>query len=214
MMTRIATVIVGHGKSAVGKGWGTRIDRALRVIRMWDCQWQDANDYGTKYDLGVFEIGHGMIKKWRSMNERQPKDGWLASVCSSERAIGLPDFTMIVDQGKWNQDAMAMGGRGATGRLQFQRGVVAACWAIENSRRRDRIILVGFDNVSARKALSKEDGFPEEYLKQPTTFHFNGYVVGAERYGNHDFSIEGAFLQKLAREHGVFVEHADVRTRW
>lgn len=201
------TVIVGHGKSAEGKGWGPRIDSAARVIRMWDNQWQNSEDYGVRYDLGLFEMGGGLAKRFKQLNQRHPKEGWLASVVSRE-FTPLPANTAVIDQSDWNKRAMELGGVGASGRLQFQRGTVAACWVLETASRGDKLILVGFDNVVAGRALPVHEGFPDKYVSEPTSFHFKGYIPNAPRYGNHDFTIERPFMTRLARSHGVTLKFA------
>lgn len=197
------TVIVGHGKSAEGKGWGPRIDAADRVVRMYDCHWQDEDDYGVKYDYGVFEIGGGLFKRWRKFNQRQPTTGWLASVVWHTDKGQYPPNTEIVDQIRWNNIGQEMGGVGETGRLQFQRGTIAACWAIETSQPGDTVLLMAFDNVFAGAALPREEGFPQAYLDEPSTFPFRGYIDGVSKAGNHDFAIEEPVMRALADPRGV-----------
>lgn len=205
------TVIVGHGKSTEGRKWGAKVDEADRVIRMFNWDWQPAADFGTRYDLGFFEIGANLIKWFQKHNRRQPKEGWLASYLGPE-SQKLPERTEVIDQYRWTKMGREMGGIGATGNLQFQRGTIAACWAIERSLPGDEVLLFGFDNVVAQKALSKNEGFSDVYLRDPATFHFKGYAEGETKSGNHDFVIEGAVLARLADRHGVTLSYS--QTKW
>jgi hypothetical protein len=208
---RLDVVIVGHGKSPKGKGWGPKIDACGLVVRMWDWHWQNPDDYGRKYDVGLFEIAPTLVNTFNQYNQHTPTLGyigsllWRASLCKN-----MPRNTEIVNQEPWNQLGKKLGGIGKTGRLQFTRGGVAACWAIDRwAREGDRVILFGFDNIRLGKTLPVTQGFPEEYLDQPSTFTFRGYVPNQRRYGNHDFGIEWPVMQHLAEQRGVDLAFAD-----
>jgi len=202
-------VIIGHGKSPMGKGWGEKIDACDYVIRMWDNHWQNEADYGTKYDYGFFEAHPSMMPHFWQHKQRDPTEGWAASLLfHSPRAYcQMPEGTELIDQAPWAEIGEQLGGMGETGRLQFTRGTIAACWAIENSEPGDQIILVGYDNIHAGTALPVRAGFPEEYLEQQSTFSFNGYKPG-RKYGNHDFQCENPVMQHLAKKHNVTVTFA------
>ena len=47
-----AVVIIGHGASPKGCGWGARIDEHI-VIRMKDPSWQSKEDYGKRTDYMI-----------------------------------------------------------------------------------------------------------------------------------------------------------------
>jgi hypothetical protein len=202
-------VVVGHGKSPQGKGWGAHIDQADVVIRMWDWHWQDQPDYGSKYDIGFLEIAPSLVRAFKEHNQHEPAIGFVGSLLWSWHVCALPPRCETIDQSRWNEIGKKMGGVGKTGKLQFTRGTIAACWAIEYAQPGDRVVLMGFDNVRLGKTLSPEAGFPEEYLKQPSTFTFKGYENNVRRYGHHDFGIEWPVLQALAEEHGVEIAFAD-----
>ena len=202
----ITIAIVGHGRSPEGKGWGKRIDSCEYVIRMWNWYWQDEADYGTKYDYGVLEDPQGILRNFEKFNQHEPTCGYVVSQLNHRIMPNFPPKTILVDQQPWTEIGVQLGGMGATGRLQFTRGTVAACWAIESARRGDRIILVGFDNVYERTALSIEKGFAAKWQKDPTNY-WSGYTEG-RRYGNHDFAIENPVLQHLAAKHGVTVVYS------
>jgi hypothetical protein len=109
----------------------------------------------------------------------------------------------MINQERWNVIGRKLGGLGASGRLQFTRGTIAACWVLENAPQGASVILVGFDNVHLGKTLGVEEGFPDEYVKQPSTFTFRGYIPNARKYGNHDFAIELPVMRQLAEDRGV-----------
>lgn len=200
----MATIaIIGHGRSPEGKLWGRLIDQCDTVIRMWDCAWQDALDYGTKYDVGLLEAHPQMMKTFQQNNRRKPARGWVASILHQPDRCDLPKGTELVDQAPWNALGQKLGGLGATGRLQFTRGTIATCWAIERARRGSTIVLVGFDNIAAGKTLDIEQAFSPTYRRNPGTFSFSSYKGGVSKAGNHDFAIELPVMQHLARRHRV-----------
>jgi hypothetical protein len=201
--------IIGHGRSPEGRGWGPVIDACDIVIRMWDWHWQDPKDYGIKYDYGVFEAHPTMMTHFNKHRERTPARGWVASVLMRTKPDLLPPCTVTVDQNRvWVRRGRQLGGQGVSGRLQFSRGIVATLWAIEQARKDDQIVLVGFDNVHTGKTLTVEDGFPEVYRKAPSTFTFRGYIEGVRRYGNHDFGIERPLIELLAEENKIHIGFA------
>lgn len=204
------TAIIGHGRSAEGRRWGARIDRCSMVVRMWDCHWQPAIDYGTRYDVGLFEIGNGLVERFQQFKRKTPDRFWLASfLWRVSKGFAMPPMTEVIDQRRWTEIGMReFGGIGTRGKLQFTRGTIAACWAIEAASRGDTIMLVGFDNVLAAKALPIEQGFSPAYRAEPSTFHFGGYAEGEVRYGNHDFSVELPVMMHLAQQRGVRIAFA------
>ena len=174
---------------------------------MWDNHWQCEIDYGTKYDYGFFEACSSMMPNFYQYNQHEPTVGWVASLLGVARYCQMPKGTELINQADWAEIGKQLGGLGETGELQFTRGTVAACWAIENADPGDQIILVGYDNIRAGTALPVQVGFPSEYLEQKSTFSFNGYKPG-RKYGNHDFQCEYPVMQHLANERGVNVVFA------
>lgn len=197
----ITVAIVGHGKSPEGRGWGPKIDAADYVVRMWNWQWQGEADYGVKYDFGLIENCPSIISQFHKYNVRQPVRGWVVSDLGPYKR-GLPPEAEIINQKPWTDIGTAMGGVGATKHLQFTRGTVVACWAIEHAQPGDEVVLVGFDNVYCGTALAVKDGFSDAYVADPSGLSFVGYAPG-RRYGNHDFGIERPVMQHLADERGV-----------
>lgn len=209
--TARTAVVVGHGKSPEGRGWGKQIDAADLVLRMWDWHWQSERDYGRKYTVGFYEASMAWMPNFWKHNRHEPTDGWIASFWGrGPKHCKTPDRTTFVDQTPWCNRAKAMGGHGLSAdRLNFTRGGIAACWLIENSQPGDKVILVGFDNVRARVCLPIDEGYSETYRSQPSTFTFASYIPGGPRHSNHDFSIEYPFMKRLAEERGVEVVFAD-----
>lgn len=199
--------IVGHARSPEGRGWGPLLDACGGVLRMWDSGWQNAADYGTRYDIGFLEIGHGLVEKAMRHRKRDPNRGWLASWLhgSSPR---LPKMTEVVDQREWTAVGRRFGGVGTTGRLEFTRGTVAACWAISRAEPGDEIVLVGFDNIRRGVTLDIDKAFCPEYRAHPGSFSFNGYKGGETKFGNHDYTVERPVMEFLAAERGVILSFA------
>jgi hypothetical protein len=195
------TVIIGHGRSPEGKGWGEKIDAADVVIRMWDCGWQSEEDYGTKYDFGFYEIAPGLTEKVVQFRKREPSRAWIGSLLFKRGKV-LP-YTFQVDQTEWNNRCRRMGGIGKTGRLQFTRGTIAACWAITQLEEGDAVVLVGYDVIRVGITPKVEEAFSPEYRRNPGTFSFNGWVADQTKFGNHDYAIERPFLESMATSRGI-----------
>ena len=205
----INIAIIGHGRTPERRAWGRKIDSCDVVIRMWDWHWQEPRDYGKKYDIGILEIAPTLIRTFQLHNKHTPTIGWVGSALHRADICPLPDKTEVIDQSRWTDLGKRMGGLGATGKLEFTRGTIAACWAIEYAVQGDKIILVGFDNVKAGLALPVEEGFSPTYRAQPSTLSFRGYKENAVKYGNHDFSIEKEVLTHLAMMRNVSIAYAD-----
>lgn len=193
--------IIGHGRSPEGKGWGPRIDECV-VVRMWDHAWQDPTDYGSRYDYGLFEVHPAMMAAFHGNNRREPSIGWVGSVLGRPDKCRLPDRTELIDQAPWNEIGRGLGGVGATGNLQFTRGTIATCWAIERLEP-EAVILVGFDNIEAGVTLDMEQAFSPVYRSNPGTFSFDRYRGGETKHWNHDFAIEMPVMRLMADQNGV-----------
>lgn len=195
--------VVGHGTSALGKGWGKKIDACDLVVRMWNCHWQNEADYGTKYDYGLIEASPGLITAAMQHKRRDPAEGFIASKLFRFDRIQLPPRSELADQAPWVETAKEMGGLGATGRLQFTRGTVAACWLIDRAYPGDTIVLVAFDDIYG--GITVKDAFPKEYLVTPGICPTGGYKPGLRKYGNHDYAIERPLMERLAKDRGARV---------
>lgn len=201
------TAIIGHGRSPEGKGWGSRIDACSTVIRMWDNQWQTPETHGTKYDIGFYEVAGDLIATVMKHKTRDPSRGWVASFLRRSPTQILPN-TELLDQTPWNDIGKSLGGVGKTGRLQFTRGTIVACWAIERSQTGDEVMLVAFDTIRAGISAERDEAFSPEYQRNPGTFSFSGWRGGQTKFGNHDFRVEAPVMQYLADQRGVKLSFA------
>lgn len=202
-------VVVGHGRSPEGKGWGSKIDQCSTVVRMWDWHpWQGLCDYGEKYDYGLFVLTPKGLYVFEQHSKLTPSRGWLAYVgkpVSGKLPNGVP--TELIDPTSWCEMGLALGGAGFSGRLTMTRGFVAAAWAIGKAKPREPVVLVGFDNVFAGINKPVEESFCPEYWRL-----FNSrfedrmakvYPVGSAKTETHDMSIELPLLYRLATERAV-----------
>lgn len=205
----MSIVVVGHGISPKGRGWGKSIDAFDSVIRMWDHDWQNEDDYGSKYDYGFLEILPGDFSKvfWHT-NKRLPAKHFVAYERTKTPQFRIPRGTVIVDQ-RWRDVAWSMGGRGVGGKqLNLTRGCAAACWAITSlAKRGEQIMLVGFDNMVKQLCLPVEKAFPQEYLdhydKLYPRWRKNWYTPNMTTCGTHDIAIELPLVRSLAKTYGV-----------
>jgi hypothetical protein len=115
----------------------------------------------------------------------------------------------VTDQKRWSRIGRAMGGIGATGRLEFTRGTIAALWAIERSEIGDEIVLVGFDNVRRGVSLPRDEAFCPAYQASEGSYPFDAYVDGVTKFGNHDYAIEAPLLKTWADLHRVALVFAE-----
>lgn len=203
------TVVIGHGRSPEGKGWGEQVDACDRVIRLWNWHWQDPVDYGTRYDWGLIEI-HSCFWQWKLHNQREPAQGWVASVLHMDpKMVALvPPKTLLIDQQKAfiSHVPKSKRGIGETGHWHLTRGGVAACWAINTSRAGDNLLLFGFDNVFRGSALPGDEAFSKVYQESAGFWGMNGYKAGATKEGNHDYPAERRLIEFLADRRGVTVD--------
>lgn len=192
--------VIGHGPSTRGRHLGSFINLCDTVIRMVECDWQDAEDYGIKYHIGMCATGGSddytkMIKRkpylcwwiFDAIGKRPPmamEDDLVNTVGVSGRPIRLLRKTVW----KWIGNSK-----------KFSRGTaatIAAMALLEPTT----IYLVGFDDV-ARGGMLKGAYHPPElqtYLKeQGKTLH--------RSETDHDWENEGAVIQRAADHYGVEV---------
>jgi hypothetical protein len=203
------TVVVGHGRSTEGQGWGPLIDSADRVVRMWNWHWCDMKDYGTRYDWGLIEI-HPCLTQWKQHNKCQPSQGWVASLLMEDRDYRFPDNTSIIDQCEFlNSIPEQFQGCGETGTWQLTRGGVAACWAISTAQEGDSLILVGFDVIKDGVAMAVDEAFSPEYMASEGFFGISTFKEGATKEGNHDYPAERYLIETMGKCAGVAVVFAE-----
>jgi hypothetical protein len=199
--------VIGHGKSPEGRGWGKRIDGALWVIKMWNCQWQTAEDHGARYDWGLIETHRKLMKLWRENNQHTPSMGWLVSILDRYQGwqAEVPKPARFIEQTSWLRKdwAIAIGGCGATGKWELTRGGLAACWAIEHAPPGEEIVLVGFDNLHAQHYLPLDVGFSQVYQDDPMgCWIYPSYVPEGTKDGNHDVVAERKLVEIMTARRG------------
>lgn len=198
-------VVIGHGPSPVGMGWGPRIDAAATVIRMVDCDWQGAADYGTRYDIGVLTSPMGRINGLLATNRRRPAAWWLydhhrklSAVADLAMVAGLPCRRMPPDRlaqavAEMEADGAA-NGRGY--RLDLTRGTAAVVTARADSPA-EAIVLVGFDDVY--RGHMAADSYAPGFLRQMGGA-MPSWPAGATKTRAHDYAGESRLMRRL---HGV-----------
>lgn len=202
----MAIVVIGHGRSPEGRGWGEKID-ACTVIRCWDWEWQSLADYGERYDYGVLALIPFSIRPFLETTKSMPAVGWLGYARARDPIdmSRLPKM-QIIDQ---RYRDLAVKELGAKPSFNLTRGCAAACWAIDAAD--DSVVLVGFDNLKVRKALELEDAFPDPVKENWDQWHpgWRGKLYNTHRQGSHDIAVERPLLEHLARDRGVKLNFAE-----
>lgn len=203
-----SVAVIGHGRSPEGKGWGRKIDECV-VIRMWDWHWQAPQDYGERYDYGVFSILPVSSMAFDKAAKRTPDVGWLG-YARGQQIGGIPGNTTIIDQ-RFRDIAKKY----APGvfPLNLTRGCAAAAWALDCNAW-DEVILVGFDNVRAGICLAVEEAFAPDYLEHydatyPQWRRGGWYSPGQSRCGSHFMGAEAPMLAEVAEESGTKLSFAE-----
>jgi hypothetical protein len=178
---------------------------------MWNWHWQDAADYGIRYDFGLIEVHKICIRDWINHNQHQPAVCWLASLLLTYRDMAkeLPDDIIMLGQEVWLREPQRkFWGMGETGVWQLTRGGVAACWAIDSAREGDTLTLVGFDVIKAGIAAPVEEAFSPEYMNSGGFFGMGSYKPGRTKEGNHDYPAERSLLEFKAARKAVTLQFA------
>lgn len=202
--------IIGHGRSPEDKGWGKQIDQCDYVLRLWDWTWQPPIDYGSRFDIGMYEIAAPHMKQFMTYNDANPTLHWIAVIIKHNSYFGpLVAGTDLFDISYWEEMGKIMGAEGGCkpGVFRFQRGAVLACYAMVKLPI-TRCILVGHDNTRAREAMSIEEGHNPIYVDSPVCLSFRDYEPGLTKYGHHDYAMEGEVLSKIAHERSIELVHA------
>lgn len=207
-------IVVGHGPSPAGKGWGARIDRADRVIRMFDCGWQDPADYGARYDIGVMTLRKRQAAWFAREAVRRPTEWWAYDQDGHGVAISTPEPQTPVDVAAAQAEAVRQGGMGTGGFLTLTRGAAAACFAASQFAPR-RLVLVGFDEVRARGFMSGP--YPAACLQQIARRPDSRLIrrrmearkPGDTRSAGHDLGVESAVIRWACAHAGTALNWAE-----
>jgi hypothetical protein len=201
MAERPATVaVVGHGPSPQGQGWGAAIDRCDAVVRMWDCHWQAASDYGTRYDFGLFTAWPRDLALLRRFVRRAPGAWWAYDIRGRLGALKDAPAALRFDPAPHVALLRAAGARGARGRIELSRGGAALLATLEFLRPRT-LHLVGFDGL-------RDGDFPLD--RHPAGFSqalaLMGRRVDTRFFGRvtatHDPAAERALIERAAAAQG------------
>lgn len=205
--------IIGHGPSPVGKSWGRKIDACDVVIRMFDCAWQDAEDYGTRYDIGLVTMSEQSLRRFQTEATRKPSEWWIYRQDGALFDVKTAAPQTVFDLDDDHDFALQAGAQTLGGRFAFTRGTAAAIRAV-TALHPARLILVGFDEVEA--GCMMPEAYPEACAaainarRESATDHHNDAERAAQgsRTLGHDYSIEMDYLRLKALSHGVELKHA------
>ncbi len=204
MATR-SVAVVGHGPSGEGSGLGGEIDEHI-VVRMINSSWQDANDYGKRYDYGLFAPPMEDV-------DRIPELGWWAydpnnTVKNGMEANAKTEYGVtLLNHAPWVSRARLLGAKSDGCSFKLTRGCAAICAAISLLKPKE-LFLVGFDTIKAGATVSPHYGpeaqaeFDVRMAGKPHEFK----PAGHEREGAHDFAIEKRLVETYAGENKVKVE--------
>lgn len=140
--------IIGHGKSALGKKLGPRIDE-FEVVRLKNPTWQSVEDYGTRCDYmaASCETLPVMLEYKKVPKEYwgQPKRGsWSSVTEASFRSKAKSPLTVQIDlHNKWNPVFLGLTDGDAP---NHSLGMAAIVYSAEILKP-EKIYLVGFDNL-------------------------------------------------------------------
>lgn len=206
--------VIGHGRSPEGKKWGCKIDSCTLVVRMWDwIPWQSAEDYGVRYDYGLFVVTNKGLMDFYRYNKQDPRISWLGYMGKPTK-LKVPENTQCLHMDAWLTQARSMGAVGDNGNLTLTRGTAAALWSIERAsyaRTSDirRVLLVGFDNVKAGIHKPIEESFcPEYWNSYLERANAKGkvdkvYPINTAKTATHDLSVERDLLFNWANKFAV-----------
>jgi hypothetical protein len=190
----VKIAIVGHGRSPIGRGWGAKIDACDTVVRFWDCDWQGPDDYGTRFDVGVYTALPNEMAQRRRHGKMDAPVWWAYDPRGTKPAVGTP-----IAPAPWiarmSFDELR---RRAGRRLELSRGTAAACAALDWYWP-EEIILIGFDAV--RDGTLAVDHYPDSfknYLRdegRATNLHRNGPCTAS-----HVWAAERKLIEDLAFE--------------
>lgn len=210
-MIKYSVAVIGHGPSIVGKQLGECIDNCNAVIRMIECDWQDAEDYGTKYTIGIYATGGS--DDFLRITKRVPSLCWWkydAEGLIRPRDALNPDIIAKKHTGKFVRSLRkTVWEHIVKGKKKFSRGTAAAVAAMQLVRP-THLYLVGFDDV-ARGSMKEGEWHPEElrqYLKD------NKRYTGRDST-SHDWVNERQVIDVIASKQKVEVifphDEADFR---
>lgn len=185
-MSRI--VVIGHGASPDGRGWGRKID-AHPVVRLHDCHWQDSKDHGSRYDFGVLP-GPWLDRASKSI-ERVPARGWLCYMLAG-RPVRMGPPAVLKNRPVSTYGTTLESVLDPLGRYAPTRGLMAIVMGVLKTGAKE-VVLVGFDGL-----LSGHIG---PYSRACPSRPAQG--SGGARSGRHAYDLERRALADFALRAGV-----------
>lgn len=190
-------VIIGHGTSPKGKGWGSRIDENI-VVRLKDPSWylEHRDDYGKRTDYMaastetlpvMLDCKAVPIEYWG-----QPKRGKWSPVTEAkfrERAKAPLRIHLDVHE-HWNPLFRSLTGTTQAECPNHSLGMAAITYVCELLKP-ETVLLVGFDNMLKPNQLeyhkanrgrhpSRHDWFAEHNMLERVAKHYNVTIKGFE----------------------------------
>ncbi len=185
-------VIIGHGASPVGKGYGKRIDNIDTVIRMHSCEAQNPIDYGVRYDYGI--LPGPWYDKAAQEVKKLPEYGWLLYFLHNQKRIKrCPKHLHRIPINSDEEGIFQMLGDMD---MPPTRGLCAIALAIIYLQP-DVIWLVGFDSllsgICTQYHPTHNDRIAEEY-------------IGTSKNSRHDFNLERNKLLELSETYQIQIK--------
>lgn len=174
--------VIGHGASMEGSGLGPLIDGFETVIRLHDCHWQRADDFGAKYDIGI--LPGPWIGRAVTQIERTPSRHYLAY--SWGRLNGEPPAspaTIHLNIAAWRARLIEIGATCRQGEPALTRGLSAIIMAGQQYPGA-AITCFGMDNV---------------FSGETENYHYPSYSgASADTGKRHDMDAERRLIPEIA----------------
>lgn len=205
----MTVIIVGSGPLSA-EIRGADID-AHTVVRMWNCEWQSSERYGSRYDYGLITRIEDAEKA-----VRLPTQSWFLYNVPHEplsaqlNGIAVTHWNHI----PWLKKARSMNARTYGKAFKFTRGFVAVAQTIHHLRPK-RIVIVGMDVLRNGATSAKYydiEALPYYVSKHPRLAaglpHWadDEMPPGRDYLGPHDFKVEAALVRSLAAETGTALD--------
>lgn len=191
--------IIGHGPSAFEiPKLSKLIDGSQCVIRMVECDWQDPDVYGHKYDIGVYSQGPSETLLHQA--KRKPSfEYWRYEVSS---IIGQRTDSFTNARGRRVRNLRESVWRHCDSqRHHVSRGTATILASISLMPNIEQIQLVGFDNINAGK-------FHEHHHPEQLQNYLMEKLRRETKKNTHDWKYERKLVQRKAKEKVVFL-HAN-----
>lgn len=181
--------VVGHGPSLRKAGYGEQIDSYDTIIRMINCDWQNRNDYGRKYHIGI----HCPAQKSFSQPRRKPEECYFIYYPRLWKDKKLGRRARLYKRKVWFEGEWLAG---LWSNKHFSRGTAAALMAMKYYRP-EKIVLAGMTKVCGDLRKNYREHHPVE-LDNAHKFWGNT--------NTHNWVHEGLILKQMAFLYGTELE--------